>query len=78
MLMLMFTLAQVLGGARRPNTNIIVYAFVAGALLTVIEFVCEVGLATTSDWMVRSPHAMPPHLSTPHPIGPQLTPSDPT
>ena len=49
------TLGQVLGGGVRSSSALLVYAFVAGAILTVVEFVSEVGTATMSDWMSQWP-----------------------
>ena len=49
------TLAEVLGGHERSSKFMLVYAFVAAAILTLVEFTSEVGTASASDWMSTWP-----------------------
>ena len=61
-----------LGGANRPSTSLLVYAFVTGAVLTIVEFTSEIGLATMSDWMAQWPILRAP---MPSPQPGELTPA---
>lgn len=45
------SLSQLLGGGERSASSTMVYAFVAAAVLTIVEFTSEAGTAQTSAWM---------------------------
>lgn len=45
------SLSHVLGGGERSASSTVVYAFVAAAVLTIVEFTSEAGTAQTSAWI---------------------------
>ena len=45
------SLSNVLGGGERSASSTVVYAFVAAAVLTIVEFTSEAGTAQTSAWI---------------------------
>ena len=49
------SLGHALGGQQRACTNMVLYAFVAAGILTLVEFTSEAGTAMTSDWMSQWP-----------------------
>ena len=43
--------SQILGGADRSASGVLLWAFVVGGLLSATEFMSEAGTATVADWM---------------------------
>jgi len=57
--------SQILGGADRSASGVLLWAFVVGGLLSATEFMSEAGTATVADWMSDWPmlKALPPSLA---------------
>ena len=57
------SLGAALGGQQRSCTNLVLYAFVAGGVLTLVEFTSEAGTAMVSDWMSQWPILATPTMN---------------